>query len=122
MESERKSGIHRTKRGRVLIRRETADPSAQRGPGDGGELDQRREPRRSADGVVVVRFGQPPQEFRGRLMDVSTSGFRIAHEYVTLETGQTVEFSHPEADGKARVVWNRISGSGVESGFFVVKL
>ena len=89
---------------------------------NGKPEDQRREPRRSAHGQVVVRFGQPEQEFRGRLMDVSASGFRIAHECASLETGQTVEFSHPEAQGKARVVWNRIAGSGVESGFFLVKV
>jgi len=84
------------------------------------EPDQRREPRRRAEGVVVVRFGQPEREVRGRLVDISLSGFRIAHDCKTLETGQTVEFSHPEACGKARVVWNRIAVSGVETGLVLV--
>lgn len=84
------------------------------------DRDQRREPRRPAEGLVVVRFGEPAQEVCGRLVDVSTSGFRIAHDCATLETGQTVEFSHPEAHGKARVMWNRIAESGVESGLLLV--
>lgn len=89
---------------------------------EGDNLDQRREPRRTAEGLVVVRFGQPEQEFCGRLVDVSASGFRIAHECACIETGQTVHFSHPEATGKARVVWNRIADQGVESGFFLLKM
>jgi hypothetical protein len=84
--------------------------------------DQRREPRRPANGLVVVRFGQPQREVHGRLVDISVSGFRIAHDCKTLETGQTVEFSHPEACGKARVVWNRIAVSGVETGLVLVGL
>jgi len=84
------------------------------------QRDQRREPRRPAEGLVVVRFGQPAQEVHGRLLDISVSGFRIAHDCATLETGQTVEFSHPEAQGKARVIWNRIAESGVETGLFLV--
>jgi hypothetical protein len=83
--------------------------------------DQRREERRPAEGLVMVRFGQPQREMVGRLVDVSTSGFRIAHDCRTLETGQTIEFSHPEAHGKARVVWNRIADTGVESGLVLVQ-
>ena len=84
--------------------------------------DQRAEPRHRAEGWVIVRFGQPECEVRGRLVDVSTSGFRIAHDCTTLETGQTVDFSHPEAHGKARVIWNRIAAGGVETGLVLVKI
>jgi hypothetical protein len=55
------------------------------------------------------------------LVDVSVSGLRVAHQCATLETGQVVEFSHPEAYGKARVVWNRIAGNRVETGLFRLK-
>jgi hypothetical protein len=82
--------------------------------------EQRREPRYPAVGLVVVRFGEPEQEVRGWLVDISLSGFRIAHDCRTLETGQTVEFTHPEAHGKARVVWNRIALGRVESGLVLV--
>jgi hypothetical protein len=82
--------------------------------------ENRREPRRAADGEVRVWFGLPrPLEIQGRLVDVSSSGFRMAHGYAALEAGQTVEFSHLEATGRARVVWTRIAGARVESGFLV---
>ncbi len=83
--------------------------------------DQRREPRRRANGRVQVKFTDPrPQEIAGKLMDVSPSGFRMKHECASLHSGQIVEFSHQEATGKAQVVWNRILSGGVETGFFVV--
>jgi hypothetical protein len=82
--------------------------------------ENRREPRRSADGEVRVWFGQPRAlVIEGRLVDVSSSGFRMAHEYTALEAGQVVEFSHPVAKGRARVVWTRIAGARVETGFLV---
>jgi len=84
------------------------------------EHEQRREPRRPAEGPVVIRFGEPAQQIYGHLVDVSNRGFRFAHDCATLETGQTVEFSHPEAAGKAKVVWNRIAESGVESGLLIL--
>ena len=83
--------------------------------------EQRREPRRNVQGAVMVRFGDPkPFVIHGKLMDVSDSGFRMAHECSVLEPGQVVEFSHGYAAGQARVVWNRIQGQRVETGFLVV--
>ena len=83
--------------------------------------DQRREPRQPAEGAVRVRFANPgPAEIEGRLMDVSESGFRMAHADLSLESGTLVEFSHPTAAGSARVMWNRILDRRVETGFFIV--
>jgi hypothetical protein len=83
--------------------------------------DKRREARREASGQVRIVFTDPePLEIDGRLMDVSASGFRMAHECASLRSGQLVEFAHPEARGRARVIWNRILAGGVESGFLVV--
>jgi hypothetical protein len=91
-------------------------------PSSDSSLDHRRELRRAANGPVTVRFGdQKISEVQGRLVDVSAGGFRMAHECITLETGQTVEFSHAEASGNAKVVWNRIVDQRVETGFFVVQ-
>ena len=83
--------------------------------------DMRREPRRAARGAVMVRF-EAPQTFviHGRLVDVSEAGFRMSHECRTLQAGQEVEFSHGEAAGKARVIWNRITAVRVETGFLVL--
>ena len=69
--------------------------------------EKRRESRRPADGVAQVEFSNPrPVKIEGRLMDVSPSGFRMAHSYISLAAGQVVDFSHSEASGSARVMWN----------------
>lgn len=84
--------------------------------------EKRREERRPAEGGVRVRFADPQAiEIQGRLMDVSTSGFRMAHDYTPLTAGQVVQFSHVEASGEARAVWTRITAESVETGFFVVR-
>ena len=81
----------------------------------------RKEVRRPADGAVRVRYENPrPVEIEGRLVDISRSGFRMAHNCVTLASGQVVEFSHPDASGKAKVMWNRVVEQRVETGFLVV--
>jgi hypothetical protein len=83
--------------------------------------EKRREERREASGVVHVRFSDPRNvEIEGQLMDVSARGFRMAHGWTSLEAGQLVEFSHVEAAGQARVMWNRILAERVESGFLVL--
>jgi hypothetical protein len=83
--------------------------------------EKRREHRRKASGTVRVRFTDArAREFEGRLIDISLSGFRMAHEVTSLTAGQVVEFSHPEASGQARVMWNRIIEGDVETGFLVV--
>ena len=83
-------------------------------------VEKRREERRKASGVVRVRFNDARErEIEGRLMDVSVSGFRMAHDCASLHSGQVVEFAHVEATGRAKVMWNRIQASGVETGFLV---
>jgi hypothetical protein len=70
---------------------------------------------------VHVRFSDPRDiEIEGQLMDISPNGFRMAHACASLEAGQLVEFSHLEAAGHARVMWNRILAERVESGFLVL--
>ena len=83
--------------------------------------EKRREHRRETSGMVHVRFSDPQQQqIDGRLMDVSSSGFRMAHAYASLAPGQIVEFAHTESRGRARVIWNRIVDQKVETGFLVV--
>jgi len=82
--------------------------------------EKRREVRRPGKGVVRVQWANPrAQEVVGKLVDVSGSGFRMAHGCTALTAGQYVEFAHPEAKGRARVVWTRIVSGAVESGFVV---
>jgi hypothetical protein len=84
--------------------------------------EQRREVRRAAQGTVMVRL-EAPQRFvvHGRLLDVSQHGFRMSHEFRNLQAGQVVDFSHNEAAGRAKVVWNRITATRVETGFLVLE-
>ena len=82
--------------------------------------EKRREERRPANGSVRVQFSNPRViRIEGRLIDVSSGGFRMSHEYTSLAAGQVVEFAHSEATGSARVMWNRIVERAVESGFLV---
>jgi len=87
--------------------------------------DQRREPRRPAQGAVKIRRLQAAgAPIAARLIDVSDSGFRAAHSCTALCSGEVVEFCHWQNEGKARVVWTRVVSSGsatsVESGFMVL--
>ena len=84
--------------------------------------ESRREERRPAEGSVRVRYTNPRQvQIEGKLVDLSAGGFRMRHKWTALSAGQIVEFSHAEATGQARVVWNRVAGDHVETGFLVVE-
>jgi hypothetical protein len=86
----------------------------------------RREPRRAAAGEVRFSFREPgskaaPRRVQGRLIDRSSGGFRAQHDCPELSTGQVVQFQLADVPkGKARVVWTRILGEGVETGFLIV--
>ena len=83
--------------------------------------EQRREQRREVSGTVRISFSDPQLlQIEGRLMDVSASGFRMTHGFPSLAAGQLVEFTHLEARGQARVMWNRIVEERVETGFLVI--
>jgi len=83
--------------------------------------EKRREIRQPAEGPVLVSFSDPQRmEILGDLMDLSPSGFRMAHANQSLQSGQLVEFSHSLAIGVARVMWNRIMDHRVETGFRIV--
>ena len=84
--------------------------------------ERRTESRHAADGQLKFSFDDPShQEVTGRLLDVSKSGFRAAHSYAALPTGQVVDFQHVVAVGQAKVMWNRIEEDRVESGFLIIK-
>jgi len=84
------------------------------------QIERRRHPRTPAIGAVKLVFHDPrPIVVQGRLLDVSQSGFRAAHDSI-LETGREVSFEFAARSGKARVVWNRVLGDHIESGFFII--
>ncbi len=80
--------------------------------------DLRSEPRLPAEGLIILSING--HSVTGRLMDVSRSGFRATHSCPELQTGTAVRFQHPAGSGNAKVVWNRISGTNIESGFLIL--
>lgn len=88
-------------------------------------LEERREkratPRAAAEGEVQLLGDQADQlAITGKLLDISAGGFRAAHNCAQLGSGQVLRFRHPDGSGRARVVWNRITEHGVETGFVVI--
>lgn len=82
---------------------------------------RRAEERFSIEGELLLSFDDPVHhEVRAQLVDYSKSGFRAVHEYSALSTGQEVRFQRLVAWGRARVVWNRILGERVETGFVLL--
>ncbi|MBM3740287.1 MAG: PilZ domain-containing protein [Acidobacteria bacterium] len=83
--------------------------------------DRRREPRVPAEGIVHLYPDDPGlRAVVGVLLDVSAGGFRAAHDCAELKTGDELGFVHPQGFGRARIMWNRIVGGRLESGFLVL--
>ena len=83
--------------------------------------DRRREPREEAEGVVrLFTVEQERFVFEGEMRDVSASGFRLEHGNQRVSSGDEYRFESPYSAGLARVMWNRILDSSVETGFFIV--
>ena len=83
----------------------------------------RRSPRRQCSGEVLLSCdAHPLSEIRGTLRDISEEGFRVAHHCAELSAGQQVRFAHPFAQGVATLMWTRVLGESVESGFHVSKV
>lgn len=83
--------------------------------------DRRKEVRETSDADLTLVVDDPfPAEVRGRLVDISRSGFRACHSYLRFELGQQVRFRYPASQGQARVMWNRILNGRVETGFLVL--
>ena len=84
--------------------------------------DRRTQPRPPASGQVELR----PQWFAsttsipGQMLDINSGGFRVRHSFQALVSGHIVEFAYGRQRGRARVVWTRILGDQVESGFMIL--
>src|SRR5216110_160500 len=84
--------------------------------------ERRRNPRREVQGVILLKILKSDLRsapIRASLIDLSASGFRASHTSKEICAGQEVAFCHDEEKGTARVVWTRILGQSVESGFLV---
>ena len=84
--------------------------------------DRRFEKRHDAAKDIKIRVLLPNLvEIRGRVVDISPSGFRAEHKYSALSAGQKVEYELEGNEGSALVVWNRIFEEHVETGFFLLQ-
>lgn len=87
---------------------------------------QRGELRQAGEGAISLLLGDigtkaGPSEVRGRLVDQSANGFRVEHTFAGLSCGQMVRCRFDDSSPRtARVVWTRVHGERVESGFFVL--
>jgi hypothetical protein len=86
-----------------------------------GGAERRGAPRYAAKGPIRLTLqGPPPRVIDGQLVDQSVSGFRAQHSSRLLDSGTTVDFAGEARAGRARVVWTRIVGGRVESGFLIL--
>ncbi len=84
--------------------------------------EKRCEPRLAIQGSIRIRLEGPVErEILGRLMDISSNGFRAVHTHAALTKGEVVRFEHPNAKGRARVIWNRITAETIETGFLILR-
>lgn len=82
--------------------------------------DRRKEPRVPADEALQLFLDGTPAAIEGRLVDTSRHGFRAVHGHLGLNSGCDVRFRDAEREGTARVMWNRVAGGVVETGFLVL--
>jgi hypothetical protein len=91
-------------------------PNDRRAPGE-----RRAEPRSPAEGDVTFWLHSSSRSrVAGRLLDLANSGFRAQHCSPCVLAGEEVDFQIATRSGRARVVWTRIVGEIVESGFLIV--
>ncbi|MGA3023999.1 MAG: PilZ domain-containing protein [Bryobacteraceae bacterium] len=85
---------------------------------DSTNRERRAESRRPAEGKATLWLNGCAVP--GNLVDIAKSGFRARYRSPALLSGSIVEFELPGVNGRARVVWTRILGEHVESGFLIV--
>ncbi|MGI8744334.1 MAG: PilZ domain-containing protein [Bryobacteraceae bacterium] len=82
---------------------------------------RRSEPRVTQAGDILLSFDDAlHRDIHAHLVDISNNGFRAAYGYPALSPGQLVAFQHATARGTARVIWTRIIGARIESGFLAI--
>ena len=83
--------------------------------------ERREEPRFAAKGEVRLRAeAAASRAVKGTVIDTSARGVRARHDCYDLTSGQIVTFEHRLEAGRARIMWTRIVGDVVESGFLIL--
>ena len=85
------------------------------------EVERRRHERHPANGRITLWWTDGTgRKIEGRLVDISASGFRVAHGCAEVGAGDEVRFEHPGGEGMARTIWTRILAESVETGLVVL--
>ncbi|HMF91014.1 MAG TPA: sigma-70 family RNA polymerase sigma factor [Candidatus Angelobacter sp.] len=77
---------------------------------------RRSEQRHSATGMVMLSATDRAQVVAGKLVDLSSCGFRVQHAYAGFKPGQMLCLGHAGQDSEVRVMWVRHCGNCVECG------
>ena len=84
-------------------------------------IEFRGEPRIHCDGQVTLTIENAAiPEATARMVDVSKTGFRAAHNRSDLRPGCLVRFQHQLFVGQAKVVWTHPHAGRLESGFAII--
>jgi hypothetical protein len=84
---------------------------------------ERRKVRRTpSSGLLEIMLVDPaPLRVKAELLEISSMGFRAAHDSSTLEPGLEVLCKRDGADAvRARVIWTHVLGGRRVSGFLLV--
>lgn len=84
--------------------------------------ERRKVPRTPSSGRVEIMLIDPaPQRVEAELIEISSMGFRAAHDSSTLEPGLEVLCKCEGAEAvRARVIWTHLLGGRRVSGFLLV--
>lgn len=69
--------------------------------------------------VRLIRSGYKAEEITAELIDISIHGCKVKHRRNDILTGEQFQVIYPWGEVRARVVWTRINGTWVETGFYV---
>jgi hypothetical protein len=80
--------------------------------------DRRAAVRSVESGRVRIWFENPARvELEAEWIEMSATGFRLAHDSDALEAGLEIRYESRERSGRARVVWTHVLGGRRVSGF-----
>lgn len=86
-----------------------------------GNSDRRQEQRLRQSGAIEILFEDPgPITVRAELIEVSSRGFRAAHDAKALAPGLEVDYTSTGSSGRARVIWTHVLEGRCVSGFLML--
>jgi hypothetical protein len=84
-------------------------------------MERRSEIRLPESGPIELSFADPtPVTVEATLLEVSTRGFRAAHDSNVLTPGLEVRFRRDGSRGRARVIWTHVLEGQRVSGFLLI--